>query len=124
MIGLNRAEHAITGAFVGLATYGLHKLGKNEAPTIQGTIGSLLLGGFAGTLPDLLEPATSPNHRSFFHSAVFLIMLLNGNRKVWESQDLTEDQKLVISVFSAAYGSHLVSDSRTAKNLPFLVQVK
>src|SRR6266700_3269721 len=27
-------------------------------------------GAFAGLAPDILEPATSPNHRQFFHSVI------------------------------------------------------
>lgn len=114
-------EHGILGALVGLATYGLYKLTKNETATIQGIVGSLLLGGFGGILPDLLEPATHPNHRSFFHSITFLMVLLHGNQKVWDSQNFTDDQKLIVSLLSAAYGSHLLSDSSTSKGIPFVV---
>lgn len=117
----DKSEHGFLGALIGLVTYGLYK-SKNNAPlTIQGVLGSLLLGGFVGVLPDILEPANSPNHRSFFHSRTLLAMLIHGNKKVWESQNLTENQKLIISMLSTAYGSHLLSDSSTPKSIPFLV---
>lgn len=118
---MDRTDHAIIGALVSLGLYGLYKYLKQEKPTIPGALGSLLVGGLAGVLPDVFEPATSPNHRSFFHSIAILVMLVSGNLKVWESQKLTEDQKLVISLLSAGYGSHLLSDSRTPKSIPFLV---
>lgn len=117
----NRSEHAIFGALAALTTYGLYKLKKEEKPTIQGALGSLLVGAFAGVLPDLLEPASHPTHRSFFHSFTLLMMLMQGNLKTWEAQNLTEDQKLVISLLSAGYGSHLLSDSSTPRSIPFLV---
>lgn len=117
---MDKTEHAIVGALLGLATYGLHKLKKNEDATIHGAVGSLLLGGFAGVLPDLLEPPISPNHRSFFHSIAFFTMLVGGNQKTWLLENATDDEKLVISVFSVGYGSHLVLDGCTPKSIPFL----
>ena len=118
---MDKSEHAIIGALVSLGLYGLYKYVKKEKPTFLGELGSLLLGGFVGVLPDMLEPANSPNHRSFFHSRTLLAMLVHGNKKVWESQNLTEDQKVAISMISAAYGSHLVSDSSTPKSIPLIV---
>ena len=118
--GLNRYEHAIIGALVALGLYGLYKYVKQEEPTIQGALGSLIVGGLAGIAPDILEPATSPTHRSLFHSITLLVVLAYANQKVWESQNLSEDQKLFIHMLSAAYGSHLVSDSVTPKSIPFI----
>jgi len=62
------SDHAVVGGFFGLLTYLQHKLSRNEAPTAQGFIGSMVVGGLSGTLPDELEPPTNPNHRSLFHS--------------------------------------------------------
>ena len=118
---MDKNEHSIIGALVSLGLYGLYKYMKQEKPTVLGAIGSLLLGGIAGVLPDIVEPANSPNHRSFFHSVTLLMILTYGNHKVWESQNLTDEQKLVVSLLSAAYGSHLFSDSSTPKSIPFLV---
>ena len=118
---MEKSEHAIIGALASLGLYGLYKYVKQEKPTVLGAIGSLLLGGIAGVLPDIVEPATNPNHRSLFHSITLLAMLTYGNKKVWESQNLTEDQKVAISMISAAYGSHLVSDSSTPKSIPLIV---
>jgi len=118
---LDRFGHAIIGALAALGLYGLYKHIKQEEPTIQGVLGYLVVGGLAGIAPDILEPATGPNHRSFFHSIILLIMLGYWNQKVWESQNLTEDQKLIISSLSAAYGSHLMTDSVTPKGIPFIV---
>lgn len=121
MSGLDRIEHAITGALVSLGAYGLYKHLKQETPTITGALGSIILGGFAGVLPDLIEPATNPNHRGFFHSIALLAMLAQGNQKMWETQNLTENQKLAISLFSAAFGSHLISDSSSARGIPLII---
>jgi len=121
MSDLDRIEHAVVGALVSLGAYSLYKCLKQETPTVTGALGSIILGGFAGALPDLIEPATSPNHRSCFHSVALLAILAHGNQKIWESQNLTEHQKLAISLFSAAFGSHLLSDSGSAKGIPLIV---
>jgi hypothetical protein len=120
MIDMDRIEHGVLGALISLGLYGLIKYTRRENPTVQGALGSIVLGGFAGVLPDLLEPATNPNHRSFFHSSFLLSILAYGNQKVWESQTVTSDQKLAVSLFSVAFGTHLVSDSATPKSIPVI----
>jgi membrane-bound metal-dependent hydrolase YbcI (DUF457 family) len=118
---MDTSEHGILGALVSLGQYEAYKRLKQENLTVQGVLGSLVLGGFAGILPDLIEPPTNPNHRSFFHSSALLGMLAYGNKKVWESPKLTDDQKLLVTLFSAAFGSHLASDSITPKGIPLLL---
>ncbi len=72
--------HVPTSAGAGLL-YSLHEA-RDEAPMHQivegvgGTIG----GGFGGRIPDLLDPPTSPLHRSHAHS-VTLAAVLVGIRK-------------------------------------------
>lgn len=48
-------------------------LSRNETPENRmiETIGGALVGYPLGTLPDWIEPATSPRHRAFFHSVAF-----------------------------------------------------
>ncbi len=111
----------VLGAFASLGVYGLFKHLKHETPTVKGALGSMVLGGFAALLPDLLEPANNPNHRGFFHSKALLAMLAYGNQKILKSQSLTEDQKLAILLFSVAFGSHLLSDGGSPKGLPLIV---
>ena len=117
----DQTEHGILGALISLAAYVSYKTKKNTPVTIYGVLGSLLLGGLAGVLPDILEPANNPSHRSFFHSISLLVMLAYGNQKVWKSQNLTDEQKLVVSLLSSAYASHLLSDSSTPKSIPFIL---
>lgn len=80
-------------------------------------------GAVAGVLPDVLEPATNPNHRSLFHSFTTFSMIIKGNSSIWNesNQTLTKDRKVVISILSAAYCSHLITDSFTTKGLPLLL---
>ena len=118
---MNRTEHGIIGALSAFVAYSFHKKIKGEQASISGIFGSLVLGGFAGILPDLLEPASNPNHRSFFHSITLLALLLQGNQEVRKSIRLASDQKMALSLFSIAYSSHIISDSKTPRSIPFLL---
>jgi hypothetical protein len=61
---MDAAKHMAIGALLEFGGYLLYKYLKAEPPSLVGTTMSLLGGAFAGLLPDLLEPATNPNHRS------------------------------------------------------------
>ncbi len=115
---MNRNEHALLGAVVGLGGYLLYKWVKKETPDLIETIISTCGGAFMGILPDLLEPASNPNHRSIFHSLAFLGLIGYGNYKVWENPNLSEKQKLTLSLLSSAFSSHLLADGQTKKGLP------
>jgi len=117
---MDSEKHIVIGALLGFGGYLSYKYLKNEPPSLVGTLMSLFGGAFAGLLPDLLEPATNPNHRSCFHSVALVLILIYGNYKVWENDNLSEDQKLAVSLLSTAYGSHLVADSTTTKGIPLL----
>jgi membrane-bound metal-dependent hydrolase YbcI (DUF457 family) len=121
---MDKIEHAILGSLVSLGLYAGYKSLKKENLTLQGVLGSLVLGGFAGILPDVIEPPSSPNHRGFFHSMAFLGMLSYGNNKMIGSQRMTDGQKLLTVLFSVAYGTHLASDSVTAKGIPLLSRLR
>lgn len=73
-----------------------------------------------GIAPDIIEPATNPNHRGFFHSIAMLRLLAYARDKTWQAQNLVEEQKHLISTLLDAYASHLLSDSTTQKGLPLL----
>lgn len=88
--------------------------------TIGDAIKSLVIGGIAGAAPDIIEPATNPNHRSFFHSIAFFAILAHANNKIWQSESLTDEQKQLISTICAAYGSHLLIDGTSKRGLPLL----
>jgi len=107
-------------------------------------------GGFAGArIPDKLEPAHRPNHRSFFHSILFGAVLVGGltvaykgilkptfenyNQKNNESKksffdfDKADYQEILrLSLCCAIAGliisvlSHLIADSTTPAGLPLV----
>ena len=84
---------------------------------------SIAIGGVCGyvtsTLPDKIEPATSPHHRQFFHSLTCLALLFFGNGKL-QSANMPPELKQIINYLSVGYGLHLAADSTTVKGLPLI----
>jgi inner membrane protein len=121
---MNAAAHQLTaGAAVGLF------LSHQEQNDGQAAAGPLLSAGLAALLtklPDLLEPATSPSHRQFFHSLVFAGLLGVGLHKLhgWQPDD--DGGKFVRwlgLIAGSAYLIHLAMDFTTAKSLPLVGKV-
>ncbi len=115
----NAAAHKLGAALaVGAVTAaGTH----NDEKTVVKTATASILAYHLGTLPDLLEPATNPNHRQFFHSLAFLGLVGAGMYKLykWETED--EMDKLIrfaLLTAGGAYVTHLLMDSSTSKGLP------
>jgi len=113
-------DHEVFGALIALIRGCEYKQKKGQTMTFGDIIKALVVGGFAGILPDIIEPATNPNHRGFFHSVAMLKILAYARARTWQAQNLTEEQKQQISTLIDAYTSHLLSDSATQKGLPFL----
>lgn len=107
------------GGSITLALYIIYKkLIKKEELTLGGVAGSFSLGIIGGALPDLIEPATNPNHRQFFHSVALILVAILGKEKLYEILGLNERMRRYFDWFLSAYGSHLICDARTPKGLP------
>lgn len=95
----------------------------------EATLKPLAAGGIAalcGTLPDLLEPATHPNHRQFFHSWTFAVLLGVGWHKLYKWQPESRLQEVLRDlglVLGGAYLVHLALDASRGKSLPLLGKV-
>lgn len=120
---MKAAAHQLTaGAAVGLF------LAHQEQKQGQATAGPLVSSGLAALLtklPDLLEPATSPNHRQFFHSLALASMLGMVLHKlhVWtpaEEDELSKFLRWLGLLAGSAYLIHLALDFTTAKSLPLV----
>ena len=86
-----------------------------------------VVGGVAGAaftcLPDVLEPATSPNHRQFFHSLLFAGLLVGGLVKLhrWEAESSSDRFLRGLGMIAiSAYLIHLALDATTTKSLPLM----
>lgn len=116
----NRATHesagALVGGLVGILDTGAPKWLANPAT-------GALIGKTAGRIPDILEPAHSPNHRKFFHSWACAGLIAYGMKTTYEWQpedDLDKVLKWALLVAVAACVSHLVLDSLTKRSLPIV----
>ncbi len=126
----NFSTHCKTGAIIG-AGWGF-VIAMHEQKTGQDfDWGKLLnymaagaLGGLTGSIvPDFLEPANNPNHRSVAHSCTTGIFFTNEVLKTF-AQNISPNKGskwVFLTAMSIGYVSHLVLDSGTPKGLPFLV---
>ena len=79
----NSDEHLIGSALMGLLTYAIVKPKMTgEQMSADEAIGVALVSGIVGIVPDALEPATNPWHRSFFHSYTGLGTLASVGERV------------------------------------------
>lgn len=78
-------------------------------------LATLAAGVIAGA-PDLIEPAVSPNHRGFFHSATCGFLVLYAAHGPHTAR-WTEEQRFAVRLAAWAYISHLAADSLTPKSI-------
>lgn len=126
-------RHLKTGLFVGFIMGGFTSLLKQYAENynknsktidwveviVWGFIGSLI-SGFCSLLPDIFEPAYSPNHRGFFHSFTFSGILAITFYKVDQNFEIPIARKFFVYSAIVGYGSHLVLDSKTPAGLDII----
>ena len=128
----NRSTHALAGFAVCALALGLmeHTAQRNSLRNgliarhdREKVLGKVLLGGLAGTvagcLPDILEPATHPGHRAFFHSAACAGGIVYALHR-WLPRVQDPELRQFILSLAVSYGSHLVLDSDTPKGLPLI----
>jgi len=87
------------------------KFDWNEFLVVTGLSGSV--GALSATVPDLLEPATNPNHRAFFHSWGFSGTLGYGAYKLSQNPHVHSFGKTLTLSFLAGFLIHIIEDSRT-----------
>src|SRR3989344_7686238 len=109
----NRTTHAFVGGLVGLGIYLYSRKILDQEPNLKGLLISSLLGAGAGILPDMLEPATNPMHREFFHSVVVGGGLAYIVKNIINNPDIDNSTKEVLITLCGGYGSHLFLDAST-----------
>ncbi len=80
------------------------------------------VGSLAGTLPDLLEPATHPGHRDFCHSLTAGTLVAVGAKKLNDNPKVPQLVKTVGITAAAGYLAHLYADGQTPAGLPLLTK--
>jgi membrane-bound metal-dependent hydrolase YbcI (DUF457 family) len=120
---MNRVPHMIAGGVSAGITYPIIKKALGEDPQLGEILFFTAIGTIVGALPDILEPATSPRHRGFFHSvALFSSLMYLGYRYFIKENITGGDASAAMSALLAAYGSHLALDSCTPMGLPLLTK--
>lgn len=118
---MNGTTHRlVAGAAVGL--YLADRETKAGTPTLRPVLSGTAAALFT-SLPDFLEPATSPHHRAFFHSLTFAALLGMGLHTLHQWQPETDADrfwKSVGMVAGSAYLIHLALDFTTSKSLPLV----
>ena len=109
----NAANHKIgAGIAVGAAAA---IVDTPEVKSLSRPIAARGIAYMLGTLPDILEPATHPNHRQFFHSYTILGLLGIAMYKAykWESEnELQSLSRFALLVSGVAYVTHLLMDAK------------
>jgi len=108
----NRAAHAV-GAVVVVGGLMAREELSNGGEITWKTLASGVLASELGSLPDLLEPATNPRHRQFFHGLAFATALGIGLHKLyeWEAEtDLDRFFRALGLIVGGAYTTHLAMD--------------
>jgi membrane-bound metal-dependent hydrolase YbcI (DUF457 family) len=115
----NAQVHMLGGFVAGMFAHAAHEDAEGES-TAKPLIGGVF-GAFSARLPDVLEPATSPNHRQTFHSLLCAGLVGYGLYKVakWKPETKGDELlRLLLLIGGAAYLSHLVLDGLTPQSLP------
>lgn len=85
-----------------------------------------LVAAVASGLPDVLEPATSPHHRQFCHSAAAVVLVIAGLKRLYEWQCATPVEVLMrdaLLSLAIGYLAHLGADATTAMGLPIIGKI-
>jgi len=108
----NRVAHAL-GAGIVVGSLSAHEETKDGRDVTWKTLAAGVLASELGSLPDLIEPATYPGHRQFFHGTVFTAVLGFGVYKLYKWEAETDEEKFLRwlgLVVGGAYLTHLAMD--------------
>jgi membrane-bound metal-dependent hydrolase YbcI (DUF457 family) len=120
----NAKTHLIIGGLTGAVVNAQLQLDRLSAdPNGRFDWGELLLcmaaAGAAALLPDLLEPATTPNHRSFCHSvtaAALVAYAVSGTH----TKECSQSEFLLLTMLGLGYLSHLAADATTPRSITLI----
>ena len=119
----NRDTHLLIGFIIGVAGYAITRWLQNEEIRPLSALIAGAGGAIAGELPDILEPAFSPNHRSHLHSVTTGLTLSYVATQIPTSgmlQSVDSDTKAIAVGVVCGYVSHLLADGTTRKGLPVI----
>jgi membrane-bound metal-dependent hydrolase YbcI (DUF457 family) len=114
----NFTVHFTVGIIVGIITLSILHGQNNFVSGQLSILAAIALSTVGAILPDIIEPATNPNHRSFFHS--FFVLIITGFLSYYFLTGVDSAELFMIGFMGIGYVSHLVLDSATPKSLPLI----
>ena len=118
---MDSETHLVVGGFLAALDNILDSIRNNREINLLELVSSALVGAGAGVLPDLIEPATNPNHRGFFHSIAISGAPLNYLRTTPVDTAQVDPQRWIKRAITIGYLSHLGLDGTTPQGLPLLM---
>ena len=144
-----RTTHEFAGVSLGLLTALVRSRQLPSECQLAEAAGGMFGGWLGGVLPDVIEPATSPNHRQFAHSlaagaGVSLAWFADaqatcreqaaayaGRANMTELSEADRSHARLMMLlwhfvagaavaFVVGYGSHLALDAMTSKGIPLI----
>jgi hypothetical protein len=121
---MNKKAHTILGGTAGGLCNIVDQINRREQdPTIRFDWKEFFLcvsaGALAARLPDILEPATNPQHRSICHSgamtAAVAKLAFGAHTQAWHPM-----AKALARAAACGYISHNVSDFTTKMSIPLI----
>lgn len=112
--------HAKFGAIAGGVTYiGMCKVYEHQ-PNIGELAVCVVASILAAAVPDLLEPAFTPNHRGLAHSLTTLTLIsgLLAQHFCADHERAEAFKKILLACLGVGYITHLLADARTPRGLP------
>ena len=118
----SRAKHISEATNAALDAYiefmDIHGLQRNPRLDGLARFAAMLIGKHIGTLPDRLEPASSPTHRGPLHSADVYRLLESAKQNLSTNPEANTITHALGYMAAAAYQSHIELDSRTPMSVP------
>lgn len=133
----NGNTHKTAGAIIGTIAYLAVQNNSQQEEKVD--LGELFISSGIGLttarIPDILEPATNPNHRAFFHSIVFGGITCYVGVQAWkdlqrrrrerialgnQQWNFSEFIDIAIIIASGSVLLHLIMDGFTKKGLNFV----
>lgn len=118
----NASAHALGTALTAGLAHVAHELRRNQAITAA-PFGTAILGSLMGSLPDLIEPATNPHHRQFFHGLLFAAAVAYVTKQLYDREAVEPRDQLIRYaglLIGGCYLTHLAMDFCTRRSLPLV----
>lgn len=115
---MRRGAHVCVGLAAGALVELLHCYVADHPVVFRNLMLAGCSGAICAALPDVLEPALHPNHRSFFHSEAVAVGASCSLGTLVAKAATTDWVGATARGALAGYLSHLALDATTPKGLP------